>query len=155
MHLLTTGTAFSLNKKRNHVPRNVIVRTLCALLLYGTWVFASFQHPAGRPIYLSNYAKHTKHHNICNIRGERRSIFLTADLGENKNHSGLMLGLSKREVVTKTRALLPLPQILRSGTKSSSQTWPKKRTVFCCTQFFRMLMTYALKNYNKNALSQS
>lgn len=104
---------------------------------------------------LSNYAKHTKHHSICNIRGERESMFPTADLGENKNHSGLMLSLSKREMVTKTQAVLLFPKILQSGTKASSQTWPKKGTVLCCTQFFRMLMTYALKNYNKSALNQS
>lgn len=82
-------------------------------------------------------------------------MFLTADLGENENHSGLMLILSKREMATKTQAILPFPKILQNETKPSSQTWPKKGIVLCCTEFFRMLMTYALKNYNKNALNQS
>jgi len=99
MHLLTKGAAFSLNKERNHLLRNKTARTLYALILYGSWAFPSFWHPVGRQIYLSHS---TKHHNIYNIQGERGSMFLTADLREKKNHSDLMLSLSKREMVPKT-----------------------------------------------------
>lgn len=77
-------------------------------------------------------------------------MFLTAYLGENKNHSGLMLNLSKKEMVRETQAIPPFPHILQSGTKPSSQTQSKTGTVLCCTQFFGMLMIHALKKKTQN-----
>lgn len=78
-------------------------------------------------------------------------MFPAADLGGNKIHSSLIdhSGFSLiREMGTKTQAIQPFPKILKVGL---NPTVSPKRQFFAHT----ILMTYALKKYNKNVLNQS